>query len=89
MHASADCRSRQLSVCSNAPASNGKDRRRDYGETRYGTLGEIEGRVLFASFTRRGEKIRITSFRKANARESRRYRERIAGARGAHRLDEG
>ena len=68
-----------------------EDRRKEYGEIRYSTLGEIEGRVFFASFTRRGEKIRIISFRKANARETRRYREYLVGPHqsGAHRLDEG
>jgi uncharacterized DUF497 family protein len=50
-----------------------EDRRKDYGEIRYGTLGEIEGRVFFASFTRR-DGVRIISFRKANARETGRYR---------------
>ena len=54
-----------------------KDRRKDYGEIRINTLGEIEGTVYFATFTRRGEAIRIISFRKANAREARRYREHI------------
>jgi uncharacterized DUF497 family protein len=52
-----------------------QDQRKDYGEIRVNTLGEIEGRVVFASFTRRDEAIRIISFRKANARETRRYRE--------------
>jgi uncharacterized DUF497 family protein len=52
-----------------------RDERKDYGESRVNTLGEIEGRVFFASFTRRGGAIRIISFRKANARETRRYRE--------------
>jgi len=54
-----------------------EDRRKDYGEVRISTLGEIEGAIYFASFTRRGEAIRIISFRKANARETRRYREHI------------
>ncbi len=54
-----------------------EDRRRDYGEIRINSLGEIEGRVFFASFTRREEAIRIISFRKANARETRRYREHL------------
>ena len=53
------------------------DRRKDYGENRTNTLGEIEGEVYFATFTRRGETIRIISFRKADARESRRYREHV------------
>ena len=61
-----------------------EDRRKDYGEIRINTLGEIEGRVFCASFTRRGEAIRLISFRKANARETRRYREylRERSARG-------
>lgn len=49
-----------------------EDRRKDYGETRFNALGEIESRVFCVSFTRRGEAIRIISFRKANARETRR-----------------
>jgi uncharacterized DUF497 family protein len=52
-----------------------RDERKDYGEIRVNTLGEIEDRVFFASFTRREGAIRIVSFRKANARETRRYRE--------------
>lgn len=52
-----------------------EDRRKDYGEIRFNTLGDIEGRTFCASFARRGEAIRIISFPKANARETRRYRE--------------
>ena len=33
-----------------APRIEWEDRRRDYGETRINTLGEIEGRVFFAAF---------------------------------------
>ena len=68
-----------------------EDRRKDYGETRFNTLGEIEGRTFCASFTRRGEAIRIISFRKANARETRRYREylRERGTESRDRLGEG
>jgi uncharacterized protein len=51
--------------------------RKPYGEIRVNTLGEIEGRIFFASFTRREEVIRIISFRKANARETRRYGEHV------------
>jgi uncharacterized protein len=57
------------------PRLEWEDRRKDYGEARLGTLGEIEGRVFFASFTRRQDAVRIISFRKANEREARRYRE--------------
>jgi uncharacterized DUF497 family protein len=61
------------------PRLEWEDRRNDYGEIRFSTLGEIEGRTFCASFTRRGEAIRIISFRKANARETRRYRESLTG----------
>lgn len=61
------------------PRLEWEDRRKDYGEIRFNTLGEIEGRVFCASFTRRGEAVRIISFRKANARETRRYREYLTG----------
>jgi uncharacterized DUF497 family protein len=52
-----------------------EDKRKDYGEVRINTLGEIEGRIFCASFTRRGEAVRIISFRKGSARETRRYHE--------------
>lgn len=59
------------------PRVEWEDRRKDDGEIRISALGEIEGRVFFVSFTRRGEAIRIISFRKANARETRRYRQSV------------
>lgn len=49
------------------------DARRDYGEDRWTTLGEIEGRLFALTFTMRGEVIRIISARKANKRERKRY----------------
>jgi hypothetical protein len=52
-----------------------EDRRKDYGEIRIGTLGEIEDRVFFATFTRRGDAIRIISFRKP--REAKRYHDHL------------
>jgi uncharacterized DUF497 family protein len=54
-----------------------EDERKNYGEIRTSTLGEIEGRIFFATFTQRGDAIRIISFRKANARETRRYRDHL------------
>ena len=57
------------------PLLEWEDRRRDYGETRINALGEIEGRVFFVTFARREESIRIISFRKANSRETKRYRD--------------
>jgi len=56
-----------------------EDRRKDYGETRSAALGEIEGEVYFAAFTRRGEAVRVISFRRANTKEKRLYREHISG----------
>jgi len=61
------------------PRLEWEDRRKDYGEVRYTTLGEIEGRTFCATFARRGEVVRIISFRKGNARETRRYREYLHG----------
>jgi uncharacterized DUF497 family protein len=58
-----------------SPRLEWEDKRVDYGEVRYNTLGEIEGRTFCATFARREEVIRIISFRKANDRETRRYRE--------------
>lgn len=50
-----------------------EDLRRDYGERRFIALGKIGDRVHSLVFTLRGEKVRIISLRKANAREVRRY----------------
>ena len=49
------------------------DMRTDYGELRQITIGFIGERLHVMAFTRRGEKTRIISLRKANAREERRY----------------
>ena len=62
-----------------------EDRRTDYGEIRINALGEIEGRVFCASFTRRGNAIRIISFRKANRRETQRYREYLRDRGSRHK----
>jgi uncharacterized protein len=56
-----------------SPRLEWDDRRKEYGETRFCALGEIGGRIFFAAFTRRGDAIRIISFRKANGRETREY----------------
>jgi uncharacterized protein len=58
------------------------DDRRDYGETRYRAFGAVGKRLYALVFTRRGDRIRIISLRKANAREIRRYvstKEKSAG----------
>ena len=50
-----------------------EDIRTDYGESRYWAYGLLNGRLHLVAFTRRGTKIRIISFRKANRREMERY----------------
>ena len=50
-----------------------RDERQDYGEERWTTFGQIEGRLFAVSYTLRGNAIRIISARKANKRERRRY----------------
>ena len=50
-----------------------EDTRSDYGEQRWIALGLIAQRAHVLAFTWRGGRLRVISFRKANARESRRY----------------
>ena len=42
-------------------------------EARFILLGVVEGRLLFVAFTMWGERVRIISARKVDARERRRY----------------
>ena len=52
-----------------------RDDRKDYGEHRFITLGEVDGRVLVAVFTIRAINVyRIISLRKANKNEQTTYR---------------
>jgi uncharacterized DUF497 family protein len=55
-----------------------QDHRRDYGEDRRLTLGNIEGRLYAVAYTPRGEIIRLISARKANDREQRKYHEALS-----------
>ncbi|MFP6729830.1 MAG: BrnT family toxin [Alphaproteobacteria bacterium] len=55
------------------------DTREDYGEDRYVTLGEVEGRCLFLVHTARGGKTRIISARKASNDEQTRYYKEVYG----------
>ena len=54
-----------------------EDKRYDYREERFITLGQLEGRVVVIAHTPRGKKIRIISMRKANSREQKIYQERL------------
>lgn len=50
-----------------------EDARLDYGEPRWIALGLIGDRAFVVAFTWRAERLRVISFRKANARETARY----------------
>ncbi len=54
-----------------------EDTRRDYGETRFVTVGLYEGRMVVIAHTKRGDDTRIISVRKANDREQENYKERL------------
>ncbi len=53
------------------------DTRKDYGEKRFITTGLLEGRVVMVVWTKRGDKHRIISMRKANEREQKRFWDRF------------
>jgi len=46
-----------------------------FGETRFSAIGLVEGRMLFVTYTLRGEVIRIISARGAEPHEKRKYHE--------------
>ena len=50
-----------------------RDDRVPYGEARFIAVGLIGARVHAVAYTMRGTTIRVISFRKANAREVKRY----------------
>jgi uncharacterized DUF497 family protein len=49
------------------------DARQDYGEPRFVSIGFIGPRLYVLVWTPRGERFRVISLRKANAREVKRY----------------
>jgi uncharacterized protein len=53
------------------------DDRKEYSEMRYTALALFLGRVVNLVFTKRGENLRIISFRKANERETNVYTQRL------------
>ncbi len=55
-----------------------EDRRRDYSEERWITVGRIEGRLFAVAYTPRGKVIQVISARKANEREQRKYDETLS-----------
>lgn len=55
-----------------------EDRRRDYGEPRFLTIGEAEGRILTVAWSPRARNRRIISAWPASNQERRAYREHCA-----------
>jgi uncharacterized protein len=53
------------------------DRRMDYGEERFITMGMLAGRLVVIAHAARNEGIRIISMRKGNRREQKTYQERF------------
>lgn len=51
-----------------------RDERADYGEDRFVTVGELEGRMVIVVWTPAEDDRRVISMRKANEREQARYR---------------
>ncbi|MGA1801016.1 BrnT family toxin [Rhizobium sp. HT1-10] len=56
-----------------------EDDRADYGEQRFITVGWLDGRMVIVVWTPRDGHERIISMRKANDRERKIYRARMAG----------
>lgn len=50
-----------------------EDCRRDYGESRYITIGFLDGRLVAIAWTPRGDALRVISMRKCNEREQEAY----------------
>ena len=54
-----------------------QDVRKKYGEDRFQCLGVSAGRIVVVVYTKRGNKYRIISLRKANEREKKSYKKRL------------
>ena len=59
------------------PTMTVEDSRRDYGETRYQTVGFLADRMVMVVWTPRGEARHVMSMRKCNAREKAIYQKRF------------
>ena len=57
------------------------DDREAYGEDRFQTVGYLDGCLVMVVWTPRGEKRRIISMRKCNAREQGKYGEQLGRSR--------
>jgi len=54
-----------------------EDDRKDYGETRFQTIGSLGDRTVMIVWTVRGRSRRVISMRECNARERQRYKEAL------------
>ncbi|MHB8310385.1 MAG: BrnT family toxin [Metallibacterium sp.] len=54
-----------------------EDKRHDYGETRFISMGLLDARLVVLVWTPRGEARRIISMRYANEREQARFHEHL------------
>ena len=54
-----------------------EDSRYNYGEARFRSTGTLGGRVVIVIHTRRNNRARIISMRKANEREKKKYQNRF------------
>ncbi len=61
------------------PTLSVEDDRRDYGETRFITIGRLDGRMVVMVWTERDGARRVISLRKANDRERQAYGDRLGG----------
>lgn len=59
------------------PTLTVEDDRVDYGETRFITIGKLDGRMVVLAWTPRADARRIISMRKANDREQAVYLPRL------------
>lgn len=50
-----------------------EDDRQDYGETRYQTIGLLNGRLVMVVWTERGSTRHVISMRRCNDREQKKY----------------
>ncbi|MBF8274076.1 MAG: hypothetical protein HW380_3181 [Magnetococcales bacterium] len=53
------------------------DLRKDYGESRFITVGKLDDRMVMMAWTRRRDAFHIISLRKANDREQAKYGSRV------------
>ncbi len=56
------------------------DERKDYGEDRWITVGFLMGRMMIVVWTKRQERCRVVSLRKANDREKEKFGRRMGGS---------